>query len=100
MRSLNENKHRSSLRAIWLRIKGSVIDAETAIHWDTWDLNATECPCRPRANVTCAHSAHAPMQIRLAIFSQHHVDGMDLALCPLTAMKHTYPGVKVRGSSP
>jgi hypothetical protein len=31
----------------------------------------------------------------MAIFSQHHVDGMDLALSPLASMQRTYPGVKV-----
>ncbi len=35
-------------------------------------------------------------QVRLATFSQHHVDGMDLALSPLAAMKLAYPQVKVR----
>eukprot|EP00967_Tisochrysis_lutea_P036314 scaffold43683_cov20-Tisochrysis_lutea.AAC.5 len=34
--------------------------------------------------------------VRMAIFSQHHVDGMDLALSPLSAMQRAYPGVKVR----
>mmetsp|Transcript_18986 Transcript_18986/g.32470 ORF Transcript_18986/g.32470 Transcript_18986/m.32470 type:complete len:755 (+) Transcript_18986:110-2374(+) len=33
-------------------------------------------------------------KIRLATFSQHHVDGMDLALTPLVALKHAFPGVK------
>ncbi|KAJ9529814.1 hypothetical protein QJQ45_022248, partial [Haematococcus lacustris] len=33
-------------------------------------------------------------KVRLAIFSQHHVDGMDLALTPLAAMQALYPLVK------
>jgi ATP-binding cassette subfamily F protein 3 len=41
-----------------------------------------------------AHALAACPQVRLAIFSQHHVDGMDLALSPLAAMKAAYPGVK------
>ena len=32
--------------------------------------------------------------MRLATFSQHHVDGLDLALTPLAVMIRTYPGLK------
>ena len=32
--------------------------------------------------------------MRLATFSQHHVDGLDLALTPLAIMIRTYPGLK------
>ena len=30
----------------------------------------------------------------MATFSQHHVDGLDLALTPLQAMMRIFPGVK------
>jgi ATP-binding cassette subfamily F protein 3 len=33
-------------------------------------------------------------QVKLATFSQHHVDGLDLALTPLALMMRTYPGLK------
>ena len=39
-------------------------------------LNPCACPC------TCP-CARPCMQVRLAVFSQHHVDGLDLALSPL-----------------
>ncbi len=34
------------------------------------------------------------LQVRMATFSQHHVDGLDLALTPLQAMMRMFPGVK------
>lgn len=34
------------------------------------------------------------VQVRMATFSQHHVDGLDLALTPLQAMMRTFTGVK------
>lgn len=33
-------------------------------------------------------------QVRLATFSQHHVDGLDLALTPLQYMMRCFPGTK------
>lgn len=33
-------------------------------------------------------------QVRLATFSQHHVDGLDLALTPLQYMMRSFPGTK------
>ncbi len=33
-------------------------------------------------------------QVRLATFSQHHVDGLDLALTPLQCMMRSFPNVK------
>ena len=30
----------------------------------------------------------------MATFSQHHVDGLDLALTPLQAMMRTFPDIK------
>ncbi len=44
---------------------------------------------------TTGHVSRNP-KVRLAIFSQHHVDGMDLALSPLAAMRNAFPNVKVR----
>ena len=35
-----------------------------------------------------------PPQVRLATFSQHHVDGMDLALTPLAYMAKCFPDAK------
>jgi hypothetical protein len=34
------------------------------------------------------------LQVRLAVFSQHHVDGLDLALSPLQIMLNSYAGLK------
>lgn len=42
-------------------------------------LPAPRCPCS--------------LQVRLAVFSQHHVDGLDLALSPLQYMAKTFPQV-------
>lgn len=36
----------------------------------------------------------ARTQVRLATFSQHHVDGLDLALTPLQCMMRSFPNVK------
>eukprot|EP00271_Cylindrocystis_brebissonii_P003829 TRINITY_DN15071_c0_g2_i1.p1 TRINITY_DN15071_c0_g2~~TRINITY_DN15071_c0_g2_i1.p1 ORF type:complete len:764 (-),score=206.39 TRINITY_DN15071_c0_g2_i1:552-2843(-) len=39
-------------------------------------------------------------KVRLAVFSQHHVDGLDLSKSPLLYMAHAFPGVpeqKLRG---
>ena len=38
-------------------------------------------------------------QVRLAVFSQHHVDGLDLALSPLQIMVNSYAGEGVSGCS-
>ena len=35
-------------------------------------------------------------RIRMATFSQHHVDGLDLTLTPLSCLSHRYPGVKAQ----
>eukprot|EP00197_Chlamydomonas_leiostraca_P008797 CAMPEP_0202864636 /NCGR_PEP_ID=MMETSP1391-20130828/4798_1 /ASSEMBLY_ACC=CAM_ASM_000867 /TAXON_ID=1034604 /ORGANISM="Chlamydomonas leiostraca, Strain SAG 11-49" /LENGTH=767 /DNA_ID=CAMNT_0049544399 /DNA_START=78 /DNA_END=2381 /DNA_ORIENTATION=- len=42
---------------------------------------------------TQGHITRNP-KVRLAVFSQHHVDGMDLALTPLASMQRAYPDVK------
>jgi hypothetical protein len=42
-----------------------------------------------KAEFLCCHC-----QVRMATFSQHHVDGLDLALTPLQAMMRTFPDVK------
>lgn len=34
------------------------------------------------------------LQVRLATFSQHHVDGLDLALNPVQIMLRSYPNLK------
>jgi ATP-binding cassette subfamily F protein 3 len=34
------------------------------------------------------------VQVRIAIFSQHHVDGLDLALTPLQLMMKSFAGLK------
>ena len=33
-------------------------------------------------------------KVRMATFSQHHMDGLDLALSPLQYMLHCFPGTK------
>ena len=33
-------------------------------------------------------------KVRMATFSQHHVDGLDLALNPLQSMLRTFPNTK------
>ena len=42
---------------------------------------------------TAGHVTRNP-KIRFAQFSQHHVDGLDLALTPLTQMLRTFPHTK------
>ncbi|GAX81005.1 hypothetical protein CEUSTIGMA_g8440.t1 [Chlamydomonas eustigma] len=42
---------------------------------------------------TSGHITRNP-KVRLATFSQHHVDGLNLALTPLALMIKTYPGLK------
>ena len=43
-----------------------------------------------------AHAAHVMCvsQVRMATFSQHHVDGLDLALTPLQYMLKCFPLTK------
>ena len=59
-------------------------------------------PRRPRAHCPavlpcCTALLYCPavplLQVRLAVFSQHHVDGLDLALTPLQYMCKIYPEV-------
>jgi ATP-binding cassette subfamily F protein 3 len=42
---------------------------------------------------TSGHIARNP-GLRIATFSQHHVDGLDLALTPVTVMTRAYPNLK------
>lgn len=63
---------------------------------------AAKCRAAPAAvhDVVPAPSALPHMralQVRLAVFSQHHVDGLDLALTPLQYMAKTFPQVGVCG---
>lgn len=53
-------------------------------------------PARAQTRVFQAQTLRsAPgSQVRMATFSQHHVDGLDLALTPLQAMMRIFPGVK------
>lgn len=39
---------------------------------------------------TSGHVTRSP-KVRMATFAQHHVDGLDLALTPLTYMKKSFP---------
>jgi hypothetical protein len=45
--------------------------------------------CAPLHTFICLQT-----QVRLAVFSQHHVDGLDLALSPLQIMLRAYPGLQ------
>jgi hypothetical protein len=54
----------------------------------------THCP---HCCYTASNAARIVVaQVRLAVFSQHHVEGLDLALTPLAAMQRAFPNVKVR----
>lgn len=70
------------------RRAGSVTDISTGENINPLQLSSAKPGSSARVG------AGRGGQVRLATFSQHHVDGLDLALTPLQCMMRSFPNVK------